>query len=140
MGDIHVLFVVSRGAILNSWGWGRVNYAKYLASGNEILEEAEPSKGGYRHKNWCMTWVLNFLIRYFSNYYILHRRDLAAWAAPLDPRLPSVIFYILNIPQVRNLIFWWRLWTRWIACLYRYSVTRKYLKRSDTAWCLLIEK
>ena len=44
-------------------------------------------KGGSRHKNWCMAWVLNFLIRYFSNYYILHRSDLAAWAAPLDPRL-----------------------------------------------------
>ena len=27
-----------------------------------------------------------FLIRYFSNYYALHRSDLAARAAPLDPR------------------------------------------------------
>ena len=34
-----------------------------------------------------MAWVLNFLIRYFSNYYTLHRSDLAARAAPLDPRL-----------------------------------------------------
>ena len=31
--------------------------------------------------------VLSFLIRYFSNYYTLHRSDLAARAAPLDPRL-----------------------------------------------------
>ena len=44
-------------------------------------------KGGSRYKNWYMAWVLSFLIRYFSNYYILHRSDLAAWAAPLDPRL-----------------------------------------------------
>ena len=34
-----------------------------------------------------MTRVLGFLIRYFSNYYTLHRSDLAARAAPLDPRL-----------------------------------------------------
>ena len=31
--------------------------------------------------------VLGFLIRFFSNYYTLHRSDLAARAAPLDPRL-----------------------------------------------------
>ena len=36
-----------------------------------------------------MVRVLNFLIRYFSNYYVLHRSDLAAQAAPLDPRLPG---------------------------------------------------
>ena len=34
-----------------------------------------------------MAKVLGFLIRFFSNYYTLHRRDLAARAAPLDPRL-----------------------------------------------------
>ena len=34
-----------------------------------------------------MASVLSFLIRYFSNYYTLHRSDLAARAAPLDPRL-----------------------------------------------------
>ena len=34
-----------------------------------------------------MAKVLGFLIRYFSNYYTLHRDDLAARAAPLDPRL-----------------------------------------------------
>ena len=36
-----------------------------------------------------MEKVLGFLIRYFSNYYTLHRSDLAARAAPLDPRLPK---------------------------------------------------
>ena len=44
-------------------------------------------KGGSRHKNLCMTRVLGFLIRYFSNCYTLHRSDLAERAAPLDPRL-----------------------------------------------------
>ena len=34
-----------------------------------------------------MARVLSFLIRYISNYYTLHRSDLAARAAPLDPRL-----------------------------------------------------
>ena len=34
-----------------------------------------------------MARVLSFLIRYFSNYYTLHRSDLAARAAPLDPHL-----------------------------------------------------
>ena len=37
-----------------------------------------------------MAKVLGFLIRYFSNYYTLHRSDLAARAAPLDPRLTRV--------------------------------------------------
>ena len=45
------------------------------------------SKGGFRYENWCMARALSFLIRYFSNYYTLHRSDLAARAAPLDPRL-----------------------------------------------------
>ena len=30
---------------------------------------------------------IGFLTRHFSNYYTLHRSDLAARAAPLDPRL-----------------------------------------------------
>ena len=47
-------------------------------------------KGGSRHKNLCMTRVLGFLIRYFNNYYTLHRSDLAAQAAPLDPRLDVI--------------------------------------------------
>ena len=38
-----------------------------------------------------MARVLGFLIRYFGNYYTLHRSDLAARAAPLDPRLPYPI-------------------------------------------------
>ena len=37
-----------------------------------------------------MARVLSFLIRYFSNYYTLHRSDLAARAAPLDPRLSGM--------------------------------------------------
>ena len=49
------------------------------------------SKGGSRHKNWCMERVLSFLIRYFSNYFTFHRSDLAARAPPLDPRLLSYI-------------------------------------------------
>ena len=39
-----------------------------------------------------MARVLGFLIRYFSNYYTLHRSDLAARAAPLDPRLTCYRF------------------------------------------------
>ena len=38
-----------------------------------------------------MARVLGFLIRYFSNYYTLHRSDLAARAAPLDPRLIIIL-------------------------------------------------
>ena len=53
------------------------------------------SKGGSRHKNWCMARVLGFLIRYFSNYYTLHRSDLAARAAPLDPRLSRFTINLL---------------------------------------------
>ena len=45
------------------------------------------SKGGSRHRDCCMARALSFLIRYFSNYFTLHRSDLAARAAPLDPRL-----------------------------------------------------
>ena len=41
-----------------------------------------------------MARVLNFLIRYFSDYYTLHRSDLAARAAPLDPR-----FVPLNVSR-----------------------------------------
>ena len=37
-----------------------------------------------------MARALSFLIRYFNNYYTLHRSDLAARAAPLDPRLPTL--------------------------------------------------
>ena len=34
-----------------------------------------------------MARALSFFISYFSYYYTLHRSDLAARAAPLDPRL-----------------------------------------------------
>ena len=44
------------------------------------IKQVDP-KGGSRLKNWCMARVLSFLIRYFSNYYTLHRSDLAAQAA-----------------------------------------------------------
>ena len=40
-----------------------------------------------------MAKVLGFLIRYFSNYYTLHRSDLAARAAPLDLRLILLLLY-----------------------------------------------
>ena len=39
---------------------------------------------------------LSFLIRYFSNYYTLHRSDLAARAAPLDPHLSSTKLLALS--------------------------------------------
>ena len=42
-----------------------------------------------------MARVLSFLIRYFSNYYTLHRSDLAARAAPLDPRLLLLLLLVI---------------------------------------------
>ena len=42
-----------------------------------------------------MARVLSFLIRYFINYYTLHRSDLAARAAPLDPRLPNFVMVLM---------------------------------------------
>ena len=58
-----------------------------------------------------MARVLSFLKRYFSNYYTLYRSDLAARAAPLDPRLQLsqisrliVDIYIVPIPYTRNAI------------------------------------
>ena len=47
-------------------------------------------KGGSGHKNLCMARVLSFLIRYFSNYFTLHRSDLAARAAPLGAEVGQV--------------------------------------------------
>ena len=44
-----------------------------------------------------MARVSGFLIRYFSNYYTLHRSDLAARAAPLDPRLILTETFSMNI-------------------------------------------
>ena len=61
-----------------------------------------------------MARVLSFLIRYFSNYYTLHRSDLAAQAAPLDPRLDPMglltfVFWIChNTPEtlyIRNHLY-----------------------------------
>ena len=52
-------------------------------------------KGGSRHKNLCIARVLSFLIRYFSNYFTLHRSNLAARAAPLDQRLSIPLEYLL---------------------------------------------
>ena len=56
-----------------------------------------------------MARVLSFLIRYFSNYYTLHRSDLAARAAPLDPRLHQMDFavvimtlFIINFKNVKQ--------------------------------------
>ena len=51
-----------------------------------------------------MARVFSFLIRYFSNYYTFHRSDLAARAAPLDPRLKTgtriKIFYTLYFERI----------------------------------------
>ena len=44
-----------------------------------------------------MEKVLGFLIRYFSNYYTLRRSDLAARAAPLDPRLQYFKLIIIMV-------------------------------------------
>ena len=65
----------------------------WLTFGNTV-------KVGSRHKNWCMTRVLSFLIRYFSNYYTLHRSDLAARATPLDPRL--TVYNVRNNWQTKR--------------------------------------
>ena len=64
----------------------KVNVTKKNGSA-EVKRRVVINKGGSRLKDLCMVRVLNFLIRYFSNYYTLHRSDLAARAAPLDPRL-----------------------------------------------------
>ena len=71
----------------------------------------------FSHKNWCMAKVLGFLIRYFSNYYTLHRSDLAARAAPLDPRLQIFRIFLIRescLPQKfltlkNSILFCWRL-------------------------------
>ena len=49
-----------------------------------------------------MARVLSFLKRYFNNYYTLLRSDLAARAAPLDPRLGVVVFIPYLVNQVEN--------------------------------------
>ena len=45
------------------------------------------SKGGSRHKDSNTMEIEFSLKRHASSYSTLHRSDIAAWAAPLDPRL-----------------------------------------------------
>ena len=52
---------------------------------HNFWENVNFQKAEYRYSQQGR--ILSFLIRYFSNYYTLHRSDLAARAAPLDPRL-----------------------------------------------------
>ena len=59
-----------------------------------------------------MARVLSFLIRYFSNYYTLHRSDLAARAAPLDPRLHLSVSILQLDKCKKNIVYflieeWW---------------------------------
>ena len=68
----------------------------YLLEKPKVGSSLSGLKGGSRHKNLCMSRALSFLIRYFSNYYTLHRSVLAARAAPLDPRLGLPVFPTLN--------------------------------------------
>ena len=60
------------------------------------------NKGESRVKNLCKVRVLNFLIRYFSNYYTLHRSDLAVRAAPLDPRLSKPFNQTLRTQELEK--------------------------------------
>ena len=54
-----------------------------------------------------MVRVLSFLIRYFSNYYTRHRSDLAARAAPLDPRLsPQAGDKTVRLSKINILYFY----------------------------------
>ena len=71
-------------------------------------------KGGSRHRDCFMARALGFLIRYFSNYYTLHRSDLAARAAPLDPRLS-----LLEICNAQKMSF--SIIPRRTKYLFRYS-------------------
>ena len=56
-----------------------------------------------------MARVLSFLIRYFSNYYTLHRSDLAARAAPLDPRLLNKKLNIFDQKNQKKPIYSFRI-------------------------------
>ena len=66
-----------------------------------------------RHKNWCMAKVLSFLIRYFSNYLTLHRSDLAARAALLDPRL-----FEYNWRQIDSHVWFFGKWNIFVNDLF----------------------
>ena len=50
-----------------------------------------------------MARVLSFLIRYFSNYYTLHRSDLAGLAAPLDLRLIIQVIKKIKVIPVASI-------------------------------------
>ena len=52
-----------------------------------------------------MARVLSFLIRYFSNYYTLHRSDLAARAAPIDPRF-GIVSQDLRLSNTQLALSW----------------------------------
>ena len=52
-----------------------------------------------------MARVLSYLIRYLSNYYTLHRSDLAARAAPLDPRLINNFHFHLQFKSPDSMHF-----------------------------------
>ena len=86
-----------------------VLFWKHIQISDSIVLEIRENrvKGGSRHKIWCMARVLSFLIRYFSNYYTLHHSDLAARAAPLDPRLRVMLIVVWSIDNV----FWMRVET-----------------------------
>ena len=76
----------------------------------------EQFKGGSRHRDCCMARALSFLIRYFSNYYTLHRSDLAARAAPLDPCLA---WMFLQHTQI---------WFDWLIDTWHVQTTKNKLK------------
>ena len=50
-----------------------------------------------------MARALSSLIRYFSNYFTLHRSDLAARAAPLDPRFTQAAEYLSFFNRISDL-------------------------------------
>ena len=74
-------------------------------------------KGGSRVKNLCKVRVLNFLIRYFSNYYTLQRSDLAARVAPLDPRLE------------KNTTFWYSSFYVYSILYKEFEVEKKWMNK-----------
>ena len=90
---LDILLVIARGSTVK-WSLMKFNEAQWFTEerfSHLMLVGSTVGKGGSRHKNWCMAKVLGFLIRHFSNYYTLHHSDLAARAAPLDPRLVGVL-------------------------------------------------
>ena len=78
---------------MRSRDYNDFSFFVYLESETEIKY-----KGGSRHKNWCMAKVLGFLIRYFSNYYTLHR---SGWAEVL-----CLLFTQRKGPSLLNFSKW----------------------------------